>query len=178
MLPGARTGDESREAWRPAWWRGHPGCCTCPLHCLPGPPQQPAHTAQAPAALYLLPRSRGCELHSASSALSQKGVVLLMHHSFHGVVIPLAPFFRSPLTHCCSPFSRGLPRPFHLRNSTVTLFSASLFLHFTERNLEPRPSGHDVGGEPTHPASEGSREEATPSRRGLSHRAAAQVAPC
>lgn len=99
MLPGARTGDESREAWRPAWWRGRPGCCTCPLHCLPGPPQQPAHTAQAPAALYLLPRSRGCELHSASSALSQKGVVLLMHHSFHGVVIPLAPLLpESPHT--------------------------------------------------------------------------------
>lgn len=67
-----------------------------PLHHLPGPLY---HKAQAPTELYLWPNLMATKLNSISSALLQKGwVVLLACQSFHGSSCP-RPLFRGPLAH-------------------------------------------------------------------------------
>lgn len=83
LLPGMGTSDKPRKVQRPAWWRGRHRCCSCPLHCLPGPYTTSTHTAQAPQSfIYRLDLAARSEIPPAQH-FCRKGVVLLMRHSFH-----------------------------------------------------------------------------------------------
>lgn len=117
LLPGMGTGGNRREVGRPAWWRGLHRCRSCPLHCLPGPPHTTLHnTAQAPAELYLLPRSRNREtkFHQLST-FAERGLFCLCTTLSTGVVVlPAPPLPGSSCSQLLSCPWRGRRRPCHL----------------------------------------------------------------
>lgn len=129
LLPGMGTSDKPREEQRPAWGKECHRCCSCPLHCLPGPPiQLCTHTAQAPAELYLLPQSRshGAKFHQLST-FAERGLFCLCAIFSTEVVILPAPPLPGPLTHSCSPsLVRVFPGPAVSTNPKAALFPMSV----------------------------------------------------
>lgn len=142
LLPGMETCDKPGEVQRPAWWRSLPRCCSCPLHC---PPHNLAHTAQAPAELYLLPRSRShrAKFHQLSTS-AERGLFCMCAILSTGWSSCQLPLFRGPLAHSCSPFLTGVfPGPAISTNPTVTVLNISALTPFQRRIWSPRPSGHE-----------------------------------
>lgn len=155
MLPGMGTGDNPGEVRRPARWRGLHRCCAYPLHCLPGPPHTTLHnTAQAPAELYLLPRSRSREakFHQLST-FAERGLFCCAPLFPQGWSSCMRPLFRGPLAHSCSPFLVGIvPGPATSTNSIVTVLTLSALTSFHRETHEARgPVGMSVRGKPTRP---------------------------
>lgn len=131
---------------------------------------QIAHTAQVPAELYLLPQSRGlaAKFHQLST-FAEKGVVLLVRHSFHrGVRVPAPPLPGSSHTQLLlSLWGSSWAQPSQQTTATVPSVSALTLFH-GKNSGAGGPGGMSVRGEPTHPAFKshlGSGGDAMPSGR-------------
>lgn len=158
LLPGMGTSDEPRGAWRPAWGRRRHRCCPALRIGFRDPPR---HKARAPTELYLRLDLVATRLNSISSALSQKGWVVLLVHHFPQVIVP-AP--RLPGSSQTSSLEK-------LGGGSVPSVPAMTPLHRKKSGAQG-PVSMRVGGGPIRPAYKshlGSRGDAMPSGRASPH---------